>query len=91
MDLYIKKMHLNKGSLTKSTRDIAPPAHSHHSTGDYDLGKIGLGSENFTARFALTKEFRELRKLPYLDMHYTLFNKDGVRYEPWHIKVKELS
>ncbi len=29
-----------------------------------------------------------MRKLKYIDMRYTINNKDGgVRYEPWHVKV----
>lgn len=28
-----------------------------------------------------------MRKLTYIEMRYTINNKDGVRYEPWHIKV----
>jgi len=86
---HINKIYFYKGNITKASRDIAPPAYSYHSTGDYDLGKIGFGNANFTSRFALTREFKELKELPYLDMRYTIFNKDGIRYEPWHIKVNK--
>lgn len=88
MRLFVDKLYRNRGNLTKTTNAIAPPAYSYHSTGDYDLGKKGFGYDNFTPRFALTKEYNELRKLPYIEMRYTLLNNDGVRYEPWHIKAK---
>ena len=88
MRLFVDKLYRNKGNLTKTTNAIAPPAYSYHSTGDYDLGKKGFGYDNFTPRFALTKEYSELKKLSYIEMRYTLLNNDGVRYEPWHIKAK---
>ncbi len=88
MRLFTDKLYRNHGNITQTTSSIAPPAYSYHSTGDYDLGKRGFGYANFTSRFALTKEFRELKKLPYIEMRYTLRNHDGVRYEPWHIKAK---
>lgn len=87
MRLFVDKLYRNKGNLTKTTNSIAPPAYSYHSTGDYDLGKKGFGFANFTPRFALTKEYSELKKLSYIEMRYTLLNNDGVRYEPWHIKA----
>ena len=88
MRLFVDKLYRNKGNLTKTTNAIAPPAYSYHSTGDYDLGKKGFGYDNFTPRFALTKEYSELKKLSYIEMRYTLLNNEGVRYEPWHIKAK---
>lgn len=88
MRLFVDKLYRNHGNLTKTTNAIAPPAFSYHSTGDYDLGKKGFGFANFTPRFALTKEYTELKKLSYIEMRYTLLNNDGVRYEPWHIKAK---
>lgn len=88
MRLFVDKLYRNRGNLTKTTNAIAPPAYSYHSTGDYDLGKKGFGFDNFTPRFALTKEYSELKKLSYIEMRYTLLNNDGVRYEPWHIKAK---
>lgn len=87
MRLFVDKLYRNKGNLTKTTNAIAPPAYSYHSTGDYDLGKKGFGFANFTPRFALTKEYNELKKLSYIEMRYTMLNNDGVRYEPWHIKA----
>jgi len=88
MKLFTDKLYHNHGNISKTTHSIAPPGYSYHSTGDYDLGKKGFGYANFTSRFALTEEFRELKKLPYIEMRYTLLNKEGVRYEPWHIKAK---
>jgi len=28
-----------------------------------------------------------MKKLPYIGMRYTKNNKDGVRFEPWHVEV----
>ena len=87
MDLYLNKIKKYDGDLAKSARIIAPPAFSYHSIHDFDIGKKGWGYKNFSSAFATTKEFREIRKLTYVDIRYTTNNKDGVRYEPWHIKV----
>ena len=38
-----------------------------------------------TSRFARTEEFKKIKELEYVDVRYTINNKDGVRYEPWHI------
>ena len=74
-------------NLSKASRTIAPPAFTYHSVGDFDVGKKGLGSDNFTERFSYTSEFSQMKTLKYIDMRYTVDNKDGVRYEPWHVKV----
>lgn len=87
MKLFLDKLHSTKGNLSEASRSIAPPAFTYHSIGDFDVGKKGLGASNFTARFALTDEFNEMRKLKYINMRYTINNKDGVRYEPWHVKI----
>jgi len=87
MKLYVDKIHRTQGNLSKASKAIAPPAFSYHTIGDFDVGKKGFGYSNFTPRFALTNEFMKMRKLKYIDMRYTVNNKDGVRYEPWHIKI----
>ncbi len=87
LSLYCAKIYKYKGNITKASHSIAPPAYSYHTTSDFDVGKKGWGYDNFTARFATTKEFRKIRKLNYISMRYTKNNQDGVRYEPWHIKV----
>ncbi len=87
MNLYLNKIHSTNGNITKASNSLAPPAFTYHSIGDFDVGKIGLGYDNFTAKFALTDEFLRMKKLSYIEMRYTINNKDGVRYEPWHIKV----
>ena len=87
MKLYIDKVEKTKGNLTKASKSIAPPGFSYHTVGDFDVGKKGFGYDNFTPRFALTNEFLKIRRLKYIDMRYTVNNKDGVRYEPWHIKI----
>jgi hypothetical protein len=87
MKLYLDNIDRTDGNITKASKSLAPPAYTYHSIADFDVGKKGLGYDNFTARFALTKEFSQMRKLKYIEMRYTINNKDGVRYEPWHIKV----
>ncbi len=87
MKLFLDKIHLSKYNLSLASKSIAPPAFTYHTVGDFDVGKKGLGLSNFTARFALTKEFKAMQKLKYIDMRYTINNKDGVRYEPWHVKI----
>ncbi len=87
MKLYVDKIYRTNGNLSKASRAIAPPGYSYHTIGDFDIGKKGFGYSNFTPRFALTDEFSKMRKLKYIDMRYTINNKDGVRYEPWHIKI----
>lgn len=87
MKLYLDKIYTADGNITKASKSLAPPAYTYHSVADFDVGKKGFGYDNFTPRFALTKEFLEMRKLSYIEMRYTINNKDGVRYEPWHIKV----
>jgi len=87
MKLYVDKIDKTQGNLSKASKSLAPPGFSYHTIGDFDVGKKGFGYSNFTSRFALTAEFQRMRKLKYIDMRYTINNKDGVRYEPWHIKI----
>ena len=85
--LFLAKTIQSKGNLSRASRSLAPPGHSYHGIGDFDVGKVGFGSKNFTPEFAETKEFQRLVDLGYVDMRYPLHNLLGVRYEPWHIKV----
>lgn len=85
--LFLAKTIQAKGNLSRASRSLAPPGHSYHGIGDFDVGKIGLGRKNFTDAFAYTDEFRRLVELGYIDMRYPRHNLLGVRYEPWHIKV----
>ncbi|NVJ54270.1 MAG: D-alanyl-D-alanine carboxypeptidase family protein [Campylobacteraceae bacterium] len=85
--LFLDKVHSVNGNLTDASKSLAPPAYTYHSIADFDVGKKGFGKANFSSRFALTDEFFKMRKLKYIDMRYTVNNKDGVRYEPWHVKI----
>lgn len=85
--LFMDKIYSVDGNLSVASKSLAPPAYTYHSIADFDVGKKGFGHANFTSRFALTQEFLKMRKLRYIDMRYTINNKDGVRYEPWHVKV----
>ena len=87
MSLYLDKIYKLKGNISMASKSIAPPAYSYHSLSDFDVGKKGFGYANFTEKFATTDEFKSLKKLDYISMRYTINNKDGVRYEPWHIKI----
>jgi D-alanyl-D-alanine carboxypeptidase len=85
--LFLAKTVQSKGNLSRASRSLAPPGHSFHGIGDFDVGKVGFGRKNFTTDFASTDEFQRLVDLGYVDMRYPLNNLLGVRYEPWHIKV----
>ncbi len=85
--LFLAKTIQSKGNLSRASRSLAPPGHSYHGIGDFDVGKVGFGKKNFTSEFAHTREFRRLVELGYVSMRYPRHNLLGVRYEPWHIKV----
>jgi len=87
LSLYCNKIYRTNGNITKATLSIAPPAYSYHSISDFDVGRKGWGYKNFTADFALTQEFKKMTKLDYISMRYNKNNKDGVRFEPWHVEV----
>lgn len=85
--LFLAKTIQADGNLSLASRSLAPPGHSFHGIGDFDVGKLGFGALNFTSQFAHTDEYRRLVDLGYLDMRYPEQNLFGVRFEPWHIKV----
>jgi len=87
LSLYVNKIYNTSGNMTKATIQIAPPAYSYHTVSDFDVGKKGWGYKNFTADFAYTREFVKMKKLEYIGMRYEKNNKDGVRFEPWHVEV----
>jgi D-alanyl-D-alanine carboxypeptidase len=85
--LFMNKAEKVDGNLSLASYSLAPPGHSYHAIGDFDVGKKGFGLKNFSAAFAQTDEFKRLIDLGYLDIRYPQQNPFGVRYEPWHIKV----
>lgn len=85
--LFLAKAVKTKGNLSQASRSLAPPGHSYHGVGDFDVGKIGFGASNFTSAFSATQEYQQLRRLGYVVIRYTENNPYGVRFEPWHIKV----
>ena len=85
--LFLAKTIQSNGNLSLASRSLAPPGHSFHGIGDFDVGKVGFGVKNFTVDFSGTEEFRQLVDLGYLTIRYPEENLLGVRYEPWHIKV----
>ncbi len=87
LSLYVNKIYNCGGNMTKASNNLAPPAYSYHIIHDFDVGRKGWGYKNFTADFASTYEFKKMRKLDYISMRYSKNNKDGVRFEPWHIEV----
>lgn len=86
--LFLSKSLETGGNLSKASRSLAPPGYSFHGRGDFDVGKIGHGLRNFTDDFASTDEYKRLIDLGYVNIRYTQSNLLGVRFEPWHIKVK---
>lgn len=87
IQLFFAKLNSSNGNLSLASRSLAPPGHSYHGIGDFDVGKKGYGHLNFTSQFANTDEYKKLIELKYIDIRYTKTNNVGVRYEPWHIKV----
>jgi hypothetical protein len=87
MHLFLAKTIQARGNLSRASRSLAPPGHSYHGIGDFDVGKVGFGRRNFTEDFARTEEYRRLVDLGYVDIRYPRGNGFGVRFEPWHIKV----
>lgn len=87
MHLFLAKTLQSRGNLSKASRSLAPPGYSYHNAGDFDVGKAGLGEQNFTADFSNTEEYQRLIRLGYVDIRYTDDNAFGVRFEPWHIKL----
>ncbi len=88
MHLFLSKAVAFDGNLSLASRSLAPPGYSFHGIGDFDVGKRGWGARNFTPDFATTDEFKRLQELGFISMRYPQDNPLGVRYEPWHIKVK---
>jgi len=85
--LFMNKAEQVDGNFSLASFSLAPPGHSYHAVGDFDVGKKGFGHRNFSEAFAKTDEFKRLIDLGYLDIRYPQQNPFGVRYEPWHIKV----
>ena len=87
MHLFLRKTIESEGNLSMASRSLAPPGHSFHGVGDFDVGKRGFGRRNFTEDFAKTDEFKRLNDLGYIGIRYHEKNPFGVRFEPWHVKV----
>lgn len=87
LSLYTNKIYNSAGNMSVATNSIAPPRYSYHTISDFDVGKKGWGHKNFTADFALTNEFNKMTRLEYIGMRYKKDNRDGVRFEPWHVEV----
>ncbi|MCX6129325.1 MAG: M15 family metallopeptidase [Proteobacteria bacterium] len=87
LHLFLAKGVACNGNLSRASRSLAPPGHSYHGIGDFDVGKLGWGYKNFTDQFAKSDIFNKLIELGYVTIRYTKTNSYGVRFEPWHIKV----
>ena len=85
--LFLNKAYKNHGNLSLASRQLAPPGYSYHGISDFDVGQVGYGAINFTARFIKTDVFKKLEDCGYLKLRYPQGNLLGVRFEPWHIKV----
>ncbi len=85
--LFLAKASSVSYNLSKASRSLAPPGHSYHGIGDFDVGRVGWGTQNFSDEFAATDEYKRMQDLGYVKIRYTEDNRLGVRFEPWHIKV----
>ncbi len=88
MQLFLDKAVTTDGNLSQASRSLAPPGYSFHAVGDFDIGKVGAGLDNFNEVFAETDEYKKLVDLGYVELRYTPTNPFGVRHEPWHIKMQ---
>ncbi|NRA46437.1 MAG: D-alanyl-D-alanine carboxypeptidase family protein [Oligoflexales bacterium] len=88
LHLFFAKTIKSDFNLSQASRSLAPPGYSYHSVGDFDIGKKGLGTFNFTNKFSQTDEYKKLIDLGYIDIRYPTDNPFGVRFEPWHIEGK---
>ncbi|RMH17900.1 MAG: peptidase M15 [Acidobacteria bacterium] len=86
--LFLAKVLETGGNLSQASRSLAPPGYSYHAVGDFDVGKVGLGADNFTEAFAETDEYKRMIDLGYVEIRYTESNLFGVRHEPWHVKIR---
>lgn len=85
--LFMARVVRAEGNLSRASRSLAPPGHSYHALGDFDVGIVGGGLANFTSEFAETDEYKRMLDLGFVDIRYTEDNRFGVRFEPWHIRV----
>lgn len=85
--LFLSKARDSRGNLSMASRSLAPPGYSYHGIGDFDVGQVGLGADNFTEKLADTDVFKKLKDLGYIQFRYQDGNFLGVRFEPWHISV----
>lgn len=85
--LFLKKAAQSRGNLSQASRSLAPPGYSFHGVGDFDVGQVGYGIDNFTWRFTETDVYKKLIESGFSNLRYTQQNTLGVRFEPWHIKV----
>jgi len=90
----VKQIHLFYGKIKeenyiipKAAHSIAPVGYSHHFTKDFDIGQNGWGYANFSEKFVESEVFQTLAEKGFIDLRYPRGNGDGVRFEPWHIKV----
>ena len=44
MHLFLTKTIVVGGNLSRASRSLAPPGHSYHGIGDFDVGKVGFGT-----------------------------------------------
>ncbi len=72
LSLYCNKIISTQGNMTLASSHLAPPAYSYHTTSDFDVGKKGWGHKNFTADFARTNEFQQMKKQLTTKMEYGL-------------------
>lgn len=85
--LFLNKANKNQGNLSMASRSLAPPGYSFHGIADFDVGQKGYGAMNFTDRFTTTEVFKKLEQLDFVSIRYPKDNMEGVRFEPWHIRV----
>ena len=77
--LYLNKVERHGGNLSLASRSLAPPGYSYHATGDFDIGQMGFGKNNFSEKFIGTPVFKKLAAQGYVEYRYRRDNMLGVR------------
>lgn len=85
--LFLNKLLACGGDFNETSKSVAPPGHSFHLAGDFDIGKQGFGMKNFSTALIKTDAYQELLELNYIKLRYGQKSSSSVKYEPWHLKI----
>ena len=85
--LFLSKAVTTGGNLSQASRSLAPPGYSYHAIGDFDVGRVGFGSEELHRRLRRDGGVPQAHR-PRLRGHPLHRDQPLWRApEPWHIKI----